>query len=290
MKILIGVTPDSSSHDAIALGAVFLRSFGGEVVLGNIFPAGADRAGKRKGDPEWVDYLRREAHEILNEAEPIAQRLGLTTYETAVHGHRSSGVGLSELADSIGADVIVIGSAPGGSEGRFVIGSTANQLLHGSQVPVACAPDRYRRHAPSQFATLVVGFRDSMESHSALEWARTRCGPDLGLTALNALVRHRMTFSRLTYDTPEVVADYEREDVREAMNTAVAALDRDAEAVIVEGQDALSALRRYDWRGDELFVLGSARVGGLPRVFLGDMTYKLVRATLVPVIVLPRQT
>jgi nucleotide-binding universal stress UspA family protein len=274
MKILIGVTPDSSSHDAIALGAVFLRSFGGEVVLGNIFPAGADRAGKRKGDPEWVDYLR----------------LGLTTYETAVHGHRSSGVGLSELADSIGADVIVIGSAPGGSEGRFVIGSTANQLLHGSQVPVACAPDRYRRHAPSQFATLVVGFRDSMESHSALEWARTRCGPDLGLTALNALVRHRMTFSRLTYDTPEVVADYEREDVREAMNTAVAALDRDAEAVIVEGQDALSALRRYDWRGDELFVLGSARVGGLPRVFLGDMTYKLVRATLVPVIVLPRQT
>jgi nucleotide-binding universal stress UspA family protein len=274
----------------MALAAVFLRSFGGEAVLANIFPAQADHVGKRTVDAEWIDYLRRESLEILQEAEPMARRYGLATYEMAVHGHRSSGVGLSELADSLGADLIVIGSAPGGSDGRFVIGSTANQLLHSSRVPVACAPDRYRRHAPEEFARLVVGFRDSTESRSALNWAREFCGPQRGLTALNALVRHRMTFSRLTYDTPEVVAGYEREDARTALDAAIAGLDMEADAVIVEGDDALSALRRYDWRGDELFVLGSARVGGLSRVFLGDMTYKLVRATLVPVVVLPRRT
>ncbi len=48
-------------------------------------------------------------------------------------------------------------------------------------------------------------------------------------------------------------------------------------------------MRRFDWNGDELFVLAS---GGsiLRRVFLGDMTYKLVRASPVPVVVLPRHT
>ena len=49
-------------------------------------------------------------------------------------------------------------------------------------------------------------------------------------------------------------------------------------------------MQRFDWQGDELFVLASARGGVLRRVFLGDMTYKLVRATPVPAIVLPRHT
>ena len=48
------------------------------------------------------------------------------------------------------------------------------------------------------------------------------------------------------------------------------------------GDDASSAIQRFDWNGDELFVLASSRGGVLRRVFLGDMTYKLVRATPVP--------
>ena len=53
------------------------------------------------------------------------------------------------------------------------------------------------------------------------------------------------------------------------------------------GDNASSAVRRYDWNGDELFVLASAHGGVLRRVFLGDMTYKLLRATPVPAVVLP---
>ena len=56
------------------------------------------------------------------------------------------------------------------------------------------------------------------------------------------------------------------------------------------GDDASSAIQRFDWNGDELFVLASSRGGVLRRVFLGDMTYKLVRATPVPALVLPRRT
>ena len=69
-----------------------------------------------------------------------------------MHGHRSSGVGLIELAEAVDADLIVIGGAPGSANGRFLIGSTADQLLHGSHVPVALATTGYRRVRPDALA------------------------------------------------------------------------------------------------------------------------------------------
>ena len=48
------------------------------------------------------------------------------------HGNRGSGRGLAELAAQTDADVVVIGSAPRGGRGRISLGSTADQLLHGS--------------------------------------------------------------------------------------------------------------------------------------------------------------
>ena len=98
MKILVGVTPDTSASDAMALGAVFQKSFGAQVVLGNVFAAPWDQAGKRKVDAEWVEYLRGEAVEVVADARLEAPRRGLGDVETATHGHRSSGVGLAKLA------------------------------------------------------------------------------------------------------------------------------------------------------------------------------------------------
>jgi nucleotide-binding universal stress UspA family protein len=288
MKILVGVTPDSSASDAMALAAVIQRSFGGEVVLGNVYAAPGDQRGKRKVDAEWVSFLRADAVEVVTDAAAEAPRRGLTDFETAIHGHRSSGVGLSELAHQVKADVIVLGSAPGASNGRFLIGSTADQLLHGSHVPVAIAPAGYRRVAPAALGRLVVAFQDTPESHKALEWAAERAD-GRRLTALTVLIRHRIMGSNLAFDAEGLVSRQIQEDAQEALDGALRALGTQADAQITVGDDALSAVRRIDWHGDELLVLAS---GGsvLRRVFLGDMTYKLVRATPVPAIVLPRDT
>ena len=288
MKILVGVIPDDCAADAMALAGVLQRAFGAEVVLGHIFAAPADSAGKRKVDAEWVAYLRSDAVQIVADAAVEAPRRGLAHFETAIHGHRSSGVGLSELGHRIGADMIVIGSAPGAPNGRFLIGSTADQLLHGSHVPVALAPAGYRRSSPPDLARLVVAFQDTPESHKALEWAAEH-GAGLQLTALTVMIRHRIMGSNLAFDTEGLVTRQLQEDARAALDGALRVLGADATAEISVGDDALSAISRFDWNGDELFVLASGG-GVLRRVFLGDMTYKLVRATPVPAIVLPRHT
>lgn len=288
MKILVGVIPDASAADAMALAGVLQKSMGGEVVIAHVYAAPSDQNGKRKVDAEWVAYLRDDAEAIVADAAEAAPRYGLVEYETMVHGHRSSGVGLDQLAHMIRADVIVIGSAPGASNGRFLIGSTADQLLHGSHVPVAVAPAGYRRIFPEVLGRLVVAFQDTSESHKALEWAAEHRG-DRRLTALTVLLRHRVMGSNLAFDGEGLVSRQLEEDAQVALDAALRALGTDADSELTIGDDASSALGRVKWHGDELFVLAS---GGsvLRRVFLGDMTYKLVRATPVPAIVLPRHT
>ena len=96
--------------------------------------------------------------------------------------------------------------------------------------------------------------------------------------------------SQLSFDTENLVVQQAREDAQAALDEALADMGADAQSLITVGDDTQAALQRVDWLGDELLILASARGGVLRRVFLGDMTYKLVRATPVPAVVLPRHT
>ncbi len=96
--------------------------------------------------------------------------------------------------------------------------------------------------------------------------------------------------SQLAFDTEGLITRQLAEDAQAALDDALLDLGAQADAQMTVGDDASSAIQRFDWNGDELFVLASSRGGVLRRVFLGDMTYKLVRATPVPALVLPRRT
>lgn len=288
MKILVGVTSDSASTDAIALTGLLQKVSGAQVVLGNIYPHASSRAGIDKVDLEWVAYLQQRAEETVADALEEAVDYGVTDATTAIHGHHASGSGLGELAQTIGAEMIVIGSAPGSANGRFLIGSTADQLLHGSHVPVALAPADYRRVYPREIGGLVVAFQDTSESRRALQWA-AEYGRSLPLTALTVLVRHRVMGSNQAFDGEMLVARQSLDDAERGLEEATRELGVEADLAVCTGDTAQSALQRYDWNGDELLVLASA-AGLVRRVFLGDMTYKLIRGTSVPAVVLPRHT
>lgn len=289
MKILVGVVPDASGSDAIALAAVLQKAFNADVVLGNIYPHAAARGGVRKVDAEWLEYLKADARDVLSDVAISTRQRGLQSYETATHGHPSSGVGLAELAEMVSADLIVIGSAPGSANGRFLIGSTADQLLHGSHVPVALAPAGYRRVQPEALGRMVVAFQDTPESRRALAWAAQH-SDGREMTALTVLLRHRVMGSSQAFDGENLIVEQVRREAQESLDEALSELDASATAAITAGDDTVSALQRLDWNGDELLVLASSKGGVLRRVFLGDMTYKLVRATPVPAVVLPRHT
>lgn len=294
MLIVIGVVPGESGEDAMALGSLLCAALGAEPLLVHVHPAAYDYASPGHVDAEWEQYLHEESSALLDRAVRTAERdFGMSAPRTLIHAHRSSGVGMAQIAEAEHAGVIVIGSAPGASSGRFQIGSTADQLLHGSEVPVALAPTYYRAMAPDRIGRIVVAFQNTEESRStattAADYARTG---GLPLTLLTVLLRHRIYGSKIGHGGEDEVIAQLTADTRAEQERVLAGLPQDIEttAEVTVGDDAATAVRRYNWEGDEIFLLASARGGALRRVFLGDMTYKLVRSTPVPALVLPRHT
>ncbi|MCH9816785.1 MAG: universal stress protein [Actinomycetia bacterium] len=294
MRIVIGVTPDDSGSDALAIGAMLCTSFGAEPVLAHIYPAAYEYVSQGHVDAEWQRYLREQAEALVAEAaEEISESHGFEAVATTVHGHRSSGKGLIEVAQATGADVIAIGSAPGASNGRFQIGSTADQLLHGSHVPVAMAPASLRRSAEPKFSRILAAFQNTHEAqNAAMEAARMAQRAELPLQLITVLQKHRIYGSALGRSAESAVIEEQTQQTQENQAAVIAKLpaELDVSARIAVGDTIATALGQLSFDSNELLVLASSRGGAVRRVFLGDVTYKLIRSAPVPMVVLPRRT
>ncbi len=293
MKTLIGVADDATSPDAVAFAATLAATYSAEVAVVTVSPQAGeyvnDHAGRlvqTEADDEQTALVERWA-QVLRDDHGI-------TAQAIVHQHRSIGVGLSEIAEGMAADLVVVGSGPGGSLGRFTMGSTSNQLLHHITTPLVLVPSGYTRHAVPVLRRVMVAFAQGHEGQLALskglELARAA---DLPMDVMTILVRHRVFGSDLGADAEGGVLTGSLELLREYQAQALAMLDTSGvqiSADVLVGDSPAEAMHREDWEPGDLLVLASAAGGLLRRVFLGDMTFKILRASTVPTLVLPRHT
>jgi nucleotide-binding universal stress UspA family protein len=293
-EIVIGTVGDDGSRDALALGIAIARSVGARPVVVHIRPERWQVPGRGQVDAEWDAYLERRTQEIL--AETVADRaeeLLALGAETDLGRDRSSGSGLDDVAARRGAGAIVVGSAPGGHPGRIRNGSTAEKLLHGAGVVVALAPAGYRDAAPERVTRVVVAVESGSE--------QTQVGPVVELVGRHGIGVDLLTVVRRATRiyTTQLGPDAELEIVAALRAEADAALERAAEVAhrlgvevrgrhVVVGDEVDDALASFAWEPGDVLAVGSSRSGVLRRVLLGDMTYRLVRAARVPVLVVPR--
>lgn len=271
MKILVGVADDATSIDAVTFAATLARTFDAQVTVVTV---------------------------VATEPDDAATRLvagfasSLPGAESVVHHHRSLGQGLSQVAEQSGADLVVVGSGPGGSLGRFTMGSTTNQLLHHIASPLVLVPSGYARHPLPALRRVMVAFAQGPEGARALSIGAdlARAG-GLPLDVMTILVRHRMFGSDLGADAEGDVLTASLTMLRGYQQEALAGVDTEGlevSADVLVGDSPAEAMGREDWEPGDLLVVASAAGGVLRRVFLGDMTFKILRASTVPTVVLPR--
>lgn len=295
MKIVVGVTPDSQGQDAVALGLTIAATTAAEIIFANIYPVNYGYASPGHIDAEWHAYLVEEANRTVGDIRAsLGERAGVSY---RVHGHKSSGIGLIEVAVDEGAEIIVIGSAAGGSQGRLTSGSTADQLFHGSPFAVILAPAGMRSWAPPQIGRIVVAYQASPETEYALDLATAKLldSGTAGVVSLHLITlveRVSRSYARsLGRSAENSLLDSARAAAAAAQQQAVerlAARGIEASASLIEGESMTQAISRFDWRDDDLLVVGSADSGPLRRVFLGNTTHKIIRSATVPVAVTPR--
>src|SRR5690606_12983807 len=236
---------------------------------------------------EWVAFLRSQAKDALARA---AERLGeLSVPRTAVtgrdHPHRGSGRGLAEVAAEDRSDLIVIGSAPRGRRGRIAVGSTADQLLHGSPVPVALAPRGFAADAPGGFERMTIAYLHRRGAEGPL---RAAAGFAAALGVPVRLVTLVLSPPGLTTRFRAASRALERQvaEADEDLRRAAALLDGGTrvERLTSAGTSVEKALGAVAMLPGELLACQSGHGGPLRRVFLGENSGKIVRAACRPVL------
>ncbi|HNL51054.1 MAG TPA: universal stress protein, partial [Actinomycetota bacterium] len=214
MKLVVGVADDATSIDAVAYAATLAKTFEAHVTLVTV-SATADEYINDHLDPRMGQGRSDEQARLVDGLAEVLATHDVRA-QTVVHHHRSLGTGLSEIAADLDADMVVVGSGPGGSIGRFSMGSTTNALLHRSAVPLALVPNGYARHPVPRVGRVLVAFAQGQEGEAALaRGAALARAAGVGLRVLTILVRHRVFGSDLGADAEGGVLTASLEMLRE---------------------------------------------------------------------------
>jgi nucleotide-binding universal stress UspA family protein len=175
--ILIGVDGSPGADDAIAFARPLAVAARAAVVLVSAFRY--DDTPSRASNLAYRAVLKAQAEDILRRAAVRLEGIDAARVNTFAVASPSAARALDRLAESEGAELIVVGSAHVGRLGRIVPGSTAERLLHGAPCPVAVVPKGYRSPTGAQRPQIGIAYNGSKESEAALH-AATRIASALG--------------------------------------------------------------------------------------------------------------
>ncbi len=272
-KIIVGVDEHAGGRDAIAL-ARNLAEPESTLTLVNIhagFPA-IGRGTNR--DFEAVEHDRAQALLERVRAETGVDAALLT------HGAASVGHGLHELAQTLNADLLVIGSNRRTVTGRVLMGDDASVALSHAPCAVAVAPSGYAQH-PHPMREIGVAYNGTAESEHAIAVAR-RLAAQHGakLSAFEAVSLPSYAFVGVPAPTEDIVESL----VEDAIARIEALGGIEAHAVYGPARKELAV---YGASLD-LLILGSRDYGPIGRLLHGSTTHELAHTAPCPVLALTR--
>ena len=162
--ILVGVDASEHSRDAIAFAATMARASSARVVVACTF--NADGIGRRFA--------------LRDEAEFIARRMSRHLYgidvgrvHACAHPTTATDHGLSELAASEDAALIIVGASRRDASGATLPGGTGARLLHDGACAVAVVPRGYVARADRPLRRIVSATTE-LPSHGPRWLLRSR--------------------------------------------------------------------------------------------------------------------
>jgi nucleotide-binding universal stress UspA family protein len=282
-KIIVGYDGSDQAKDALALGKDLSQTTGAELCVGGVFLVHALlRSGidplDREAEQEFTERLERAAASVDAAAQPVQSS--------------SPARGLHELAEEIGADLIVVGSSKHGPVGQTILGNVGVALMHGSPCAVAIAPRGYADQPDRRVSAILVGYDASPESRLALEagyeLARASAAPLKLVSVAEApvIVVGKSGGANYGWEAlKEAVEEQVRGQLEQARDSAPD--DVNVETKLVSGQ-AAEALAEAAKAPGSILLLGSRSYGPLHRVLAGSVSRTLASSAPAPLIVHPR--
>ena len=294
MTLMVGFVPGKDDRSGLELAAVLARSDGEDLRIVTVAPARWPTPVAGGTDREFGEWSRSYGEAAVAEATALMEDIDpyLKVKATWVEGRSASSVLLAQ-AEKHGARIVVVGSGQGGSYGQIYISSTADVLLHSAAVPVAIAPRGYDASPDARITRATCAFRGDEQSRRTLERTAEICArTGAALRIATFAVRGRTMYPPETgLRAEDMVMDAWIAQTGELQAKAIDTLPdprpSDVSAVVAAGRTWQASMDRLDWQRGDLLVVGSSRTGLAARLFLGSNATKILRASPVPVVVVP---
>lgn len=271
-KVIIGIDEHDGGRDAIALAGNLVDRDGG-LTLAYIHGGFPEIA--RSISHEFEASERARAKTLL---ERVRDEAGVKA-EILSTGCESVGRGLHELAESIGADLLVIGSTRHSAAGRVLVGDDTRAALNGAPCAIAIAPAGYAKNAAAM-REIGVAYNGSAESEHAIALAKRIAEQHAAkVSAFEAVSLPTYAFAGVPLPTED--------DIQEIVDDALERISaHGVEAHAVYGP-AGPELAVYGASLD-LLVLGSRDYGPIGRLVHGSTSHDLAHSAPCPILVLTR--
>lgn len=280
MRILAAFTNSLGGKDAFALACTLAEIYKCPLDLVTVVRGSENRAITHATDIAWDEVVIQQANEWMDEA--IAQSPGRVPVTKNLRYAESFPDGLLAAAEELGSSILVIGAGRHGALGKVTLGSVGNTLLHSASIPVALAPRGYRHHRQDRITrvTAMLGQRISVYRHFLDNAEELAAAADCPLRLVSLLTDPEHKTNPESRENEVAVLQQIAAD-RSQNNSAEISV---AAQVGDNTEDAVAALT---WKKNEVALLGSSRLAQKGRLFLGSTANKIIRATPVPLIVIP---
>ena len=258
-RILVATDFSTVGENAVATAASHAQRSGSSLSVITVATGRSDPTEARNSMSDLVDRLR----ENLPEARGFV-RVG-TPWEEIVR-----------LGEEFGADVIVLGRTGRSRAPRFLLGSTAEQVVRNSPVPVLVVGDR----GLETIRTVLLPVDIDEGSRTSVRYALEKFGPEVELEAV-----HVVTFARqVDPENPSVLPeDAESTKRLRAFLDELGAQRVSSKCLLGEpAETILEAARDAD-----LVVIATRGRKGLARALMGSVAEEVVRDFPGPVLVIP---
>jgi nucleotide-binding universal stress UspA family protein len=278
---------DGSDHaaDALALARLLAGLEDAKLVVACAYPE--DPLGESAAALEVARAVRGEAEETLAKARAQLGDDVETTDLRAVAGATPARV-LHDLAETLAADLIVVGATHHGWAGRLLAGSTPERVLDESPCAVAVAPNGFAGRAAGAPERIAIAYDGSAEALHALDHAAALARASGARLRIVTVVNEAIgVYPPLDPGGAEEIAGAVRDDAGERLALIRGHFpDLAIETAVLEGE-AAPELALESNREDVLFV-GSRASGPFRRVLLGSVASKLLHDAQCPLVVVPR--
>jgi nucleotide-binding universal stress UspA family protein len=274
-RVIVGVDGTSGGRDAIAFSQRLAGS-GAHLTLTHVRAGGASPL--RAAGGHGAGLGRDESEQLLERERDAA---GVTAELASIEA-ASPGAGLHQHAETVHADLLVVGSSARGFIGRVALGDDTRGALNGASCAVAIPARGYEEH-PFPLARIGVAYNGSPESEGALARARELAAPNRSeVLALEVVAVPASAFSGLALATYGTTVERMVDEAEERMD-ALAGDVRGRAVYGIPGEELAAFAGEVD-----LLVVGSRSYGPVRRLVLGSTSDYLERHARGSLLVLPR--